>query len=196
MSKQAALFLDRDGVVIEELGYVGLPDDAVLIPGAAAAIARVNAAGIPVVVVTNQAGVGRGYFTETDVQNVHHRIVEMLAAEGAKIDRFYHCPHHPQAAVERYRMACDCRKPAAGMLSLAAEELGLALERSMLVGDKASDLQAALAAGCTPVLVETGYGKETAEKLGEWSSPNSIKVFPSIVQAAEFCLGELTTNDR
>jgi D-glycero-D-manno-heptose 1,7-bisphosphate phosphatase len=167
---RSAAFLDRDGVIIEEVGYLSAPEQVALIPGAAEAIAALNGAGIPVVVITNQAGVGHGYFPETQIAAVHQRLDALLARAGARIDRYYYCSHHPAAALPQYRRVCECRKPRPGMLLQAAAELGLALATSVMVGDKSSDLAAGLAAGCRPLLVKTGYGASmvNAPELQAW----------------------------
>src|SRR6266851_9710002 len=120
MEKKPAVFLDRDGVLIEEVNYLTEVGQVRLIPGAAEAVAELNRAGVPVVVVTNQAGVARGYFPEERVAEVHVYLDELLAERGARVDRYYYCPHHPDAAVERYRVECECRKPKPGMLRRAA----------------------------------------------------------------------------
>jgi D-glycero-D-manno-heptose 1,7-bisphosphate phosphatase len=153
-----ALFLDRDGTLIEEVNYLASPDQVRLIPGAAEAVRRVNAAGVPVVVVTNQAGVARGYFPEERVAEVHAHLSRVLAAEGARVDAYYYCPHHAEAGVGPYRVACHCRKPKPGMLLTAAAEMSVDLSRSWMVGDKLCDVRAGAAAGCRTVLVRTGYG--------------------------------------
>ena len=159
------LFLDRDGVIIEEVHYLGDPSQVRLIPGVAAAIARVNALGWPVVVVTNQAGVARGYFPESQVEVVHRHLAGLLALEGARIDAWRHCPHHPTEGVGDYRVECACRKPAPGMLLAAAREMGLSLEHGWMVGDKLTDLQAGARAGCRTWLVRTGYGSGEEARL-------------------------------
>jgi D-glycero-D-manno-heptose 1,7-bisphosphate phosphatase len=156
-----ALFLDRDGVINEEVEYLSDPSRVSLIPGAAAAIARFNAAGIPVVVVTNQSGLARGLFGIGDLAAVTERLDELLAAVGARVDASYHCPHHPAGVVPELAIACACRKPGTKLLDDAARDLDLDLARSALVGDKRSDLGAARAAGCAAVLVRTGYGRTT-----------------------------------
>jgi D-glycero-D-manno-heptose 1,7-bisphosphate phosphatase len=135
-----AVFLDRDGVVIEDSAYVGTPDRVQLVPGAAEAVAALNRAGWPVVVVTNQAGVGRGLFTEADVDRVHAHIRSLLRSHGAAIDAFHFCPHHPEAELPRYRVVCECRKPQPGMLLRAAAELELdrdALRLELIAADLA-----------------------------------------------------------
>lgn len=115
-----AVFLDRDGVLIEDVHYLKNPEQVRLTPGAGPAVARLNAEGLPVVVVTNQSGVARGYFPEEAVAEAHRRLDELLAEHGARIDRYYHCPHHPDGTVAAYRVACECRKPRPGMLLRAA----------------------------------------------------------------------------
>jgi D-glycero-D-manno-heptose 1,7-bisphosphate phosphatase len=167
MAKRPALFLDRDGVVIEEVGYLSQPAQVRLLPGAAAAIAWLNRRAIPAIVVTNQAGVAHGYYAESRIAEIHRRLDELLAEHGARVDAYYYCPHHPQAAVAEYRRDCRCRKPSPGMLVRAAREHGLSLRRSCLVGDKLSDLEAGRAAGCRVILVRTGYGAEVEKSLGQ-----------------------------
>jgi len=153
-----AVFLDRDGVVIEDSHYLGSPERVRLLPGAAAAIASLNRAGWPVVIVSNQSGVGRGMFSEADVDAVHAHLAELLHGYGAKIDAFHFCPHHPDSEVKAFRIECECRKPKPGMLQRAATELRLDLRASWMIGDRVSDLEAGAAAGCRTVLVRTGYG--------------------------------------
>ena len=153
-----AAFLDRDGVVIEESHYLGDADRVRLVPGAGESIATLNRAGWVVVVVTNQSGVARGLFSRDSVCAVHERLASLLLEYGARIDSFYFCPHHPEAELEEYRQDCDCRKPKPGMLRRAAQELGLDLTASWMVGDRVSDLEAGAAAGCRTILVRTGYG--------------------------------------
>jgi len=157
-----AVFMDRDGTLTEEVGYVNHPRRLRLLPRAGQAVRRLNQAGIAAVVVTNQAGIARGYFSEEVLQAVHAALVAQLKDEGAHLDGIYVCTHHPTEGAPSYRLACDCRKPRPGLIHRAAADLGLDLRRSALVGDKASDLLAARAAGAAGVLVLTGYG------LGEW----------------------------
>lgn len=163
--RRDALFLDRDGTLIEEVNYLASPEQVRLIPGAAVAVRKLNAAGVPVVVVTNQAGVARGYFPEERVGEVHAHLSELLAIEGANVDAYYYCPHHGTAGIGEYRIDCECRKPKPGMLLKAAGDLNLDLSRSWMIGDKLDDLRAGAAAGCRTVLVRTGYGAKAAETL-------------------------------
>jgi D-glycero-D-manno-heptose 1,7-bisphosphate phosphatase len=189
---RAAVFLDRDGVVNCEVQYLSRPDQLELIPGAAEAILHLNLLHIPVIVVTNQAGVARGYFTEEDVERVHIALAEMLCTQGAHIDRFFYCPHHPTQGIDRYRVNCDCRKPKPGLLYRAAEELDLELGQSAMIGDKMSDLEAGQRAGCTTVLVLTGYGCEVYERLSQQSSfPDHVCA--DLARAVECLLADWST---
>ncbi len=158
MSLRPALFLDRDGVIVEDV-IRAKRDPLQLLNGAAEAIARAKDGGAVVVVVTNQPIVARGLADESDVLDLHTALDAMLRARGARVDAFFFCPHHPSATVERYRIQCECRKPRPGMLRRAASELGLDLRASVMVGDRVSDIEAGMRAGCRTVLVETGMHK-------------------------------------
>ncbi len=162
MAFRPALFLDRDGTLTEEVGYVNHPARLRLLPRSAEAIRRLNQAGVAAVVVTNQAGVARGYFSEDVLHAVNAALVARLKEAGAHLDGIYVCPHHPTEGEPPFRTLCECRKPKPGLLQRAAAELGLDLRASTLVGDKASDLVPAHLVGARAVLVLTGYG------LGEW----------------------------
>jgi D-glycero-D-manno-heptose 1,7-bisphosphate phosphatase len=153
-----AVFLDRDGTLNEEVDYLSDPDQLVLIPGGAAAVARLNARGIPVVVVTNQSGIGRGRYGWQDFAAVMSRMGTLLALENARIDAIYASPHHELGQGEYAVADHPDRKPNPGMLLRAAEEHDLDLSRSWMVGDKAVDLEAGRRAGCRVALVRTGYG--------------------------------------
>ena len=152
-----ALFLDRDGVLNEDHGYVHRWEDFRWIAGAKATVAAFNRAGWLVIVVTNQSGVGRGYYTEADVHALHAAMAEDLAAEGAHIDAFYHAPHHPEAVTEAYRHPDPPdRKPNPGMILRALADWPIDAKASLLIGDKPSDLEAALRAGIRGALFEGG----------------------------------------
>ncbi len=153
-----AIFLDRDGTLNEEVDFLSDPELLVLIPGAAAAVARLNALGVPVVVVTNQSGIGRGKYGWQDFAAVMERMESLLALENAWINAVYASPHHQHAQGEYAVADHPERKPNPGMLLRAAEEHGLDLSRSWMVGDKALDLEAGRRAGCKVALVRTGYG--------------------------------------
>ena len=164
-----AIIMDRDGTVCDEVGYVNHVDRIRLLPRSAAAIRAANEAGYQTVVVTNQAGVARGYFAESLVDDVHDRIRELLAVEGARLDGIYYCPHHPDVGAPPYRQRCSCRKPLPGMLERARDEMGIDLASSYMVGDSVKDLEAGRSAGTTTVLVLTGYGKgELAYQSHGW----------------------------
>ena len=166
-----AIVMDRDGTVCDEVGYVNHVSRIRLLPRSAAAIRMAREAGFVTVVVTNQAGVARGYFEEALVHRVHDRLREMLAAEGASVDAIYHCPHHPDAGEPPYRRDCDCRKPRPGMLLRARDELRIDLARSYMVGDSIRDVEAGRRVGATTVLVLTGYGRGELEHRSDgWKS--------------------------
>ncbi|MEF3167824.1 MAG: HAD family hydrolase [Deltaproteobacteria bacterium] len=154
-----AVFLDRDGTINEEVGYLRSLDDLVLIEGAAEGIRLLNGLGLLVVVATNQSGVARGYFDESFVFRVHAEIDRRLAQEGARVDAWYVCPHHPTEGRDAYRISCGCRKPAPGLLLRAGKDLGIDLARSWFVGDTAMDMECASAAGTKGILVLTGKGQ-------------------------------------
>src|SRR5271157_3190819 len=164
MKKNAAVFLDRDGTINEEVGYLDSIDKLKLFANTAEAIRLINESGMKVVVMTNQSGVAKGYFTEEFVRKVHGRIQEMLREKGAFIDAFYYCPHHQTEGVGIYLQSCVCRKPGAGMLIEASKELDIDLSRSYTVGDMLKDIQVARTVGAKGILVRTGYGINTIEK--------------------------------
>ncbi|MEA3238505.1 MAG: HAD-IIIA family hydrolase [Candidatus Bipolaricaulota bacterium] len=155
------VFLDRDGVIVRQIDHLNHAEDLELIPGAGEAIARLNAVGIPVIVVTNQAGVAKGYLTIADLEEIHARLRSELAKWEAHIDALYYCPHHPQATVTEYLKDCPCRKPGTGTLERARDEQGIDPALSYLVGDSTSDILAGKRAGCRTILVRTGFaGKD------------------------------------
>lgn len=158
---RGAVFFDRDGVLNVDHGYVHRAEEFHWVEGAQAAIRRTNDAGMLAIVVTNQAGIARGMYDEAAFQRLMGHVRRELAAVGARLDAVYHCPHHPTAA-------CDCRKPAPGMILRAVREWGIDPGRSILVGDSATDLQAAAAAGVRAVLFSGGNVEKTLEEGGAW----------------------------
>jgi len=160
--KRCAVFLDRDGVIVEQNGYLNRADDLRLVPGAAEAIARLNTAKIPVIVVTNQGGVAMGHLTIADLEKIHARMQRELAAHNAHLDAIYYCPHHPKAFAAETGTDplrdCSWRKPGIEMLERARDEHGIDLTCSYLVGDSTGDILAGQRAGCRTVLVATGFG--------------------------------------
>jgi D-glycero-D-manno-heptose 1,7-bisphosphate phosphatase len=183
-----AVFLDRDGTVNEQMGYINHISRFHLLPDAARAIKLLNDSAVPVIVVSNQSGLARGYFPEELLDEVHAKMDALLAQEGAKIDGLYFCPHHPEAKEKKYRQACNCRKPKTGMLLQAAEELNLDLARSFLVGDRWSDIKCAHQAGCTPVLVLTGYGKGDYRYIGPDQEIQPAYVAENLLESVEWIL--------
>jgi D-glycero-D-manno-heptose 1,7-bisphosphate phosphatase len=155
------VFLDRDGTLIEDPGYLTDPQAMRLLPGAAQAVARLNAARLPAIVVTNQSGIARGLITETDYLATAARLEALLAEHGARLDAQYHCPHHPE-----FTGPCDCRKPGDLLYRRAAERFGLDLARSWWIGDRVRDVAAARAVGGQGVLVLTGAGRDEAGHAG------------------------------
>lgn len=163
-----AVFLDRDGVICEDVIYMKNPSQFQLIPGAGSAIGLLNDIGLRVVVVSNQSGVARGYLTEEDVQKVNQKMINELG-ERCSIDAIYYCPHHPEMGGKAYKKDCDCRKPNPGMLKFAAQDLNLDLERSFMIGDKMDDVLAGYCVGCETILVLTGKGRD---ELESYTTPN------------------------
>lgn len=158
-----AVFLDRDGTVNIEAGYIHELENLNLIPGAAEAIRSLNQHKIPVVLVTNQSGPARGYYPESWVHQLHERLVQLLAAEGAHLDKIYYCPHLPDGSVAAYSGPCACRKPEPGMLLTAAQELELDLSRSFMIGDKATDVEVGQRVGAKTILLTSGYGQQVLD---------------------------------
>jgi D-glycero-D-manno-heptose 1,7-bisphosphate phosphatase len=148
-----AVFLDRDGTIVEDPGFLHRPEAVRLLPGAAAAIHRLNAAGLLVVVVSNQSGIARGRYSADDYEAVQRRLVELLSAQDARLDAAYFCPHHPDVTGP-----CECRKPGTKLFRDAARDLGIDLARSWFVGDRPSDVAPAGALGGRGILVRTGEG--------------------------------------
>lgn len=165
--KRRAVFIDRDGTISEEVGYINHPSRFRLFPFSATAIRRLNDRGWLAIVVTNQAGVARGYFSEEMIQTVHECLQHDLERDGAKLDAIYYCAHHPSVGQPPYRFDCECRKPKPGLISRAVEEFNIDPSRSWMVGDRYSDVELARNAGVHSAFVMTGYGR------GEWEHQQS-----------------------
>lgn len=176
---KGAVFFDRDGTINEEVGYLSRLDQLVLYPAAARAVRMVNEAGMAAIVVTNQSGVARGIFDEAFLDEVHRRMQQMLNDSGARIDRFYYCPHHPKEGQAPYVLDCDCRKPNPGMILRAARELHIDLGRSYMVGDTLRDVSAARRAGVMGILVRTGYGAGQPDPAGP-SSDGAVPAYNAL----------------
>ncbi|HOY62047.1 MAG TPA: HAD family hydrolase [bacterium] len=194
MSGIPAVFIDRDGTLSEEIGYVNHVSRFKLLEKSAAAIKKLNEANVPAVLVTNQAGVARGYFPERLIADVHVRMNELLAAGGAKLDGIYYCPHHPTAGEPPYRMDCDCRKPKTGLIDRAAAEMGLDAARSYMIGDKLSDVALAKRAGCAAgILVLTGYGRGDWEFNREREGVEPDFIAEDLLEAVDWLLKDLAS---
>ncbi len=162
---QPAVFLDRDGALIEEVHYLSRVEQVQLLPGVVEGLRLLERAGFALLVVTNQAGVARGLFPENQVDVIHRHLEDELARHGIGITAWKYCPHHPTEGEGPYRGECACRKPAPGMLLEAAEELDLDLSSSFMIGDKRSDLEAGSRSGCRSILVRTGHGLAEEETV-------------------------------
>lgn len=176
---RAAVFLDRDGTVVEEAHYLADPERVVLVPGAAAAMRSLADAGYALVIVTNQSGIARGLYTEAEFFAVQQRVEQLLAVEGVTVDLALFCPHHPE-----FSGACDCRKPGLGMYREAQRRLGLDLARSVYVGDRVKDVLPALATGGRGFLVRTGYGAAEAA-----DAPAEVEIVSDLGAVARRVLG-------
>jgi D-glycero-D-manno-heptose 1,7-bisphosphate phosphatase len=179
-----AVFLDRDGTINEEMGYINHLSRFVLLPRSGAGIRLLNEAGVPVVVVTNQSGAARGYFVPGLVEIVHRRLKDLLAAEGARVDGIYTCLHGPADG-------CPCRKPKPGLLQAAAREMQLDLARSYLVGDRHLDVVTAANAGAKGLLVLTGYGRGEYEQFAATWEVKPAHVAADLLEAARWILADL-----
>jgi len=187
-----AVFLDKDGTLIEDVPYNVDPAKIRLMPGAGSALRAMEWAGYELIVVTNQSGVARGYFREQALAGVEDRLREMFAAEAVRLAGFYYCPHHPEGTVGRYAVACGCRKPAPGMLFRAAVEHQIDLNGSWLVGDILHDVEAGRRAGCRTILVDNGG--ETEWELAAIRRPHYL--VGDLMSAADVIAGSRIGAER
>ncbi|MHB8138194.1 MAG: D-glycero-beta-D-manno-heptose 1,7-bisphosphate 7-phosphatase [Smithellaceae bacterium] len=191
MQKNPAIFLDRDGTINEEVGYIESLDKLVIIPAAFEAIRLINLSGFKAVVVTNQSGIAKALFSEDFVRKTHEKLQAALKQKGAVIDAFYYCPHHPTEGDLPYRQVCDCRKPAPGLFLQAARDMSIDLAGSFMIGDRYRDVEAAHRAGVKGVLVKTGYGADVLENIGpDQETPEGKPDFigENILQAVHWIL--------
>jgi D-glycero-D-manno-heptose 1,7-bisphosphate phosphatase len=186
---ERAVFLDRDGTIIEEVGYLDRPERIEFFPWTIDAIRVLNRAGLAVVLVSNQSGVARGFFPEAVVDDVHRRMAAMLAEGGARIDAYYYCPHHPDGKVPAFAKKCDCRKPGRGLVDKAAAELGIDPARSFVVGDRWLDVALGRAVGAQSVLVRTGYGASEEEKQPVDMTADAV--VDNLIAASSWILGRI-----
>jgi D-glycero-D-manno-heptose 1,7-bisphosphate phosphatase len=174
VSGRPAVFLDRDGTLSEERGYIDRLELLEIFPWTSDAIRLLNRAGFVVVVITNQSAIGRGIIDLPFLQTVHDAFDRHLARSGARVDRYYFCPHHPDARLPEFRMVCRCRKPEPGMIEQATTELGLDPSRSFMVGDRLIDVACGHAAGVRSVLVRSGHSAHSGEAPPGLSEPDAI----------------------
>lgn len=190
-----AVFLDRDGTINEDVGYPGRYDQVRIYSYSFEAVRKLNAAGLAVVVITNQSGVGRGFFTEDALRVLHDSMREAFLAAGARIDAVYYCPHFPGSSSPAYDIDCACRKPFPGMAIRAREELGLDLEGSYMVGDKVEDVRFGLNAGTRTILVLTGYGEASRDSLRR-EGVEPAHVAPDLGEAVDWILERERERER
>ena len=186
---ERAVFVDRDGTLIEEVGYLDRVERVSFFPWTVAAVRALNRAGLAVVMVSNQSGLARGFFAESVVHDVHRRIADLLDAGAAHIDAYYYCPHHPDGKVPGLGITCECRKPARGLVDRAIREFGIDPKRSFVIGDRWVDVGLARAIGAKGVLVRTGYGdvEERMPPLGMTADA----VVDNLVAASSWILSTL-----
>jgi D-glycero-D-manno-heptose 1,7-bisphosphate phosphatase len=185
-----AVFLDRDGTLIEDIGYINEVAQIQMYPWTAAAVRKLNHAGLKVSVVTNQSAVARGVVTEERLAELHQHISTVLAEHGAHIDAFFYCPHHPEGTVERYSMRCTCRKPGPGLIEQAARAFSFEPGRSFVVGDTWLDVGLARSVGARGLLVRTGHGAGQEAKPHE--SLHADAVVDTLADAVEWILERLS----
>lgn len=186
-----AVFIDRDGTLIEEAGYLNDLDRLHFFPYSVDAVRQLNRAGFTVIVITNQAGIARGIVPEAFLDVAHGHISAVLAAGGARVDRYYHCPHHPEGIVPHLAIECDCRKPRPGLWRRAAADLGIDLANSYSIGDRWRDVRAGRAAGTHAVMVRTGYGR--SEEVRTKVDVTADAIVDNLAGAVSWILEHATT---
>lgn len=190
MSQNIGVFIDRDGTISEEVGYVNHLSRYQVYPWTAEAVRNFNEAGLKAIVVTNQAGVARGYFTEELVKQVHEKLVAEMKLAGARFDAIYYCPHHPSVGEPPYRQSCNCRKPKIGMLERAAAEFGIEVSQSFVIGDRYGDIELAQNAGARSIFVLSGYGlgeyeyqRQNWKRRPDWVARDLLEASQVVLQA-------------
>jgi D-glycero-D-manno-heptose 1,7-bisphosphate phosphatase len=181
-----AVFLDRDGTMVRDVGYLSRLEDLHWFPYTVDAVRLLNRAGFLVFVTTNQGGIGLGFYADAFVRRTHEEMAAYITAGGGRVDGWYYCPHHPRATIEALRMTCDCRKPGPGMVRQAQQQFQIDLTRSFVVGDKASDLGLARSVGARGVLVRTGYGEVELTRMG--GSAQAARVSTDLMEATSWIL--------
>jgi D-glycero-D-manno-heptose 1,7-bisphosphate phosphatase len=188
MSLKPAVFIDRDGTINIDGGYINHPDRFIIYPFAAHAIRLLNLHGFLCIIVTNQSGIGKGFYDLSVMQNINDKMLGAFEREGAKVDGIYFCPHDPEAKIPEYRVDCDCRKPKAGMLIRAAAELPIDVKHTYMVGDKYSDIKTGFNFGSTTIMVNTGYGLGERQLYGaRWERQPDCTV-ENLLEAAKLII--------
>ncbi|MFT4537847.1 MAG: D-glycero-D-manno-heptose 1,7-bisphosphate phosphatase [Planctomycetota bacterium] len=187
---RAAVFLDRDGTINEEVDYLSRPEDFKLISGAAAGMRELASSGYALVVVTNQSGIARGMFSEQRLEEIHARMIELLRAEQVELDDIEYCPHHPDEDDDRYGVVCECGKSKSGLLQQAQQVLDIDLSRSWIVGDSMRDLEAGKRLGVEGVLVRTGKGAEV-ERSFDTAKRQLVRVANDLFGASQLILSSV-----
>ena len=177
---QKAVFLDRDGTIVEDVGYLSDICQIRILPGAAEAIRLLNKNGFKVIIVTNQAGVARGYFTESRANEINEKLRQLLADHGSIVERIYFCPHHIDGIVEKYKRECNCRKPNPGMIEQAVKELDIDINNSFMIGNKSSDIEAGRRAGCRTIVVGGGINHREPEVLSQSADYIATDLFEAV----------------
>jgi D-glycero-D-manno-heptose 1,7-bisphosphate phosphatase len=182
-----AVFLDRDGTMVREVGYLGRAEDLHWFPWTVEAIRLLRRAGFLICVTTNQGGIGLGLFSETFLQQLHRTMDEHLARAGAAVDGWFYCPHHPRAVIAEFAIDCECRKPNPGMIRQAVRQFDIDPSRSFVIGDKQIDVGLAEQTGTRGVLVRTGQGEEELARRGGMM-PGAAHVAANLLEAASWIL--------
>jgi D-glycero-D-manno-heptose 1,7-bisphosphate phosphatase len=192
MTDKIAVFFDRDGTLNVEAGYIREVNNLVLAEGAAVAVKKLNDLDILCILVTNQTGAARGYYPESHIHALHERLVNLLAEQQAHLDEIYYCPHYEQGIVQQYSFACQCRKPEPGMIKAAMVDYPeIDLKNSYVVGDKATDVDLAVNAGCKSVLLTTGYGKQVLEGTYQELKNKPDFIANSITEAVDWIIKDI-----
>ena len=186
MALRPAIFLDKDGTVLQDVPYNVDPANMIFAPGAAAGLARLALLGVPLYVITNQPGIALGRFCLDDLADMQQHLSQMFTQAGATLDGLYFCPHHPEGTVPQYACECECRKPAPGLLLHAAKQHGIDLARSWLIGDILNDIEAGNRAGCQTILIDNG--NETEWDLDQGRTPDYRVA--DLEEASRFVLGQ------
>ncbi|KAA0257765.1 HAD family hydrolase [Deferribacter autotrophicus] len=190
MEKRPVVFIDRDGTINKEAGYINHPDNFEVYPFVSHAVRLLNVNDILAVVVTNQAGIARGYYPIGTMHLLHEKMESILNENGAKIDALYYCPHHPSSKIKEYALDCNCRKPKTGMIDKALQELPIDEKNMYVVGDKLSDMEFGWNAGCKTIMVMTGYGKGELVKLKNYEKKPDF-ICENLLDAVLFVLEDL-----